>query len=237
MRNMKKQFIIAVAAFGLTLGAFAQAAFIPNLSDANNLGYGFVEVYGQTSGYTGIFGYSYFGVDVIGNESVPPGDMGFQLWWLNGTGSPTKAAINNLSLNGHGAAAYAALTTDGYTLLGTYTGQNVQFSPWMLNNGDDINIPGVRPAGGRIELAVVGWTGDSLAFGSAGANDGGYSAYGGVYVWDQTTVNYNIRPEPTPPFMQMDGDLVLSPVTVPEPATFALVGLGAAALLIFRRRK
>jgi hypothetical protein len=31
--------------------------------------------------------------------------------------------------------------------------------------------------------------------------------------------------------------LVLEAVAVPEPSTFALAGLGAAALMIFRRRK
>jgi hypothetical protein len=70
--------------------------------------------------------------------------------------------------------------------------------------------------------------------GGDGTFDG--AAYRGVLSWNQL-VGGPIPPPPNTPqavALNMPGPLVMQ--IIPEPSTFALAGLGAAALLIFRRR-
>jgi hypothetical protein len=99
-------------------------------------------------------------------------------------------------------------------------------------------------AGANVELEVVGWTGTATSFAGAVASGGdiaftGSALSGGSLGWSQATGN----PDSTPagsavPIVTGSGGyagLVLAPV--PEPTTIALGGLGAAALLMFRRRK
>jgi len=68
---------------------------------------------------------------------------------------------------------------------------------------------------------------NALAAWQAGTIAGGTSA-----AFDVTLVGGDINTAPTP-----GGLRSFSVYTVPEPATMALAGLGAAAMLIFRRRK
>jgi len=99
-------------------------------------------------------------------------------------------------------------------------------------------------AGGNVELEVVGWTGTATSFAAAIASGGdigfsGSALSGGSLGWSQATGNATITPATTPGSLATGAGgyagLVLAPV--PEPTTIALGGLGAAALLMFRRRK
>jgi len=72
----------------------------------------------------------------------------------------------------------------------------------------------------------------ALATGQGGQPD----AYGLSNIFSVTTGAPNGGPPPTVP-ATMVGLTSFSLNAVPEPSTFALAGLGAAALLLFRRRK
>lgn len=100
-------------------------------------------------------------------------------------------------------------------------------------NGETVTVPTFSATGTFI---VEGWTGNFASYAAATAGNG----------WVGQTpsfVNSEGNPAtPTPPVglsgqsgSGWNGNLVLVPV--PEPSTIALGGLGAAALLLFRRRK
>jgi len=85
-------------------------------------------------------------------------------------------------------------------------------------------------AGDTVELQVRVW---DIAFGStyeaAGAN--GTQGKSAIFLYTIPTGN------PAPSAFSMANFTGFTINAVPEPASFAMVGLGAAALLIFRRRK
>jgi len=88
------------------------------------------------------------------------------------------------------------------------------------------------PTGGVGVFEVEGWTGSFANYAAAvaaGANAGQSAQF--------LNSTGNPNPPATPPVNTTgwDGNLVLVPT--PEPGTLALGGLGAAALLYFRRRK
>ena len=102
--------------------------------------------------------------------------------------------------------------------------------------------------GANAEVMVVGWTGDYPDWNTA------YTAYpdhmvmlarsgdilsGGALAWVNGTGNPGGSP-PSPPVALVTGALGYNGLVfyrIPEPSTFALAGLGAAMLMIFRRRK
>jgi hypothetical protein len=107
--------------------------------------------------------------------------------------------------------------------------------------GKIVQMPAtVLDAGGNLQLTVVAWTGSAADFMTAAASPVGLFAWsgdalsGGALSWASGSGSA------TTPYVITKGaaafnGLVLAPI--PEPSTFALAGLGAAALLIFRRRK
>jgi hypothetical protein len=96
---------------------------------------------------------------------------------------------------------------------------------------------------------LVGWTGNATDWNTALASGTGLFGWtgaqrftgdsGGALEWLNATGNPGASPPITPVAFTYGATgfngLVLAPI--PEPSTFALAGLGAAALLIFRRRK
>jgi len=196
---------------GLALGAFAQGGLI---LDNNSAAHGIV-IPPATPGGTPTF-YS--------------GPAGLQVWYLNGS------SYNLASLNGATAdSAYSRLATDGFTLATTFTGANIGTGGFSLGN---LQVAGVIPAGSTVTLAIAAWQGGGNNFGTGNH---------GVLAFYQPTVDYTASPPPVPPDLTgaLSGpstpggfnttDLALT--AVPEPSSFALAGLGAAALFIFRRRK
>ena len=95
-------------------------------------------------------------------------------------------------------------------------------------------------SGGNVEVEIVGWAGTATTFAQAVADNDlvGWSGAKGLgpLGWLQATA---VAPNGTPPTTTAANGgfsgLVLQ--QVPEPTTLALGGLGAAALLMFRRRK
>jgi len=91
-------------------------------------------------------------------------------------------------------------------------------------------------AGGNIDYVVVGWTGSAATF-DAAITGGAMVGVSGKF--SSGTGNPLTTPAGTPtPIAASFGGMTLEPLqTIPEPSTFALAGLGAAAMVIFRRRK
>jgi len=105
-----------------------------------------------------------------------------------------------------------------------------------LFSGGTLQIGNIGQAASA-QYFVLGWTGTAADFDTAfGA---GSSAFGGMSALATTTT---ADPLSTPPGTAVNlkgtfAGITLAPVVaVPEPATFALAGLGLAALLAFRRR-
>jgi hypothetical protein len=100
-------------------------------------------------------------------------------------------------------------------------------------NGGGVALPGV--AGGlNAEYIVIGWTG---AFTSYDAALAGGAMVGQSVLATTGTGNPSSTPAGTPTALSGTfTGLTLAPGVVPEPASFALAGLGLAALLAFRRR-
>jgi len=204
---MKKLVITTLATVGLALGAFAQGSIILDNSTAS---YGIANT---TPGnyYTGTYG--------------------LELWVDNAAAVP--AGINGAA----NTAAYAALTTTGFKLEATYAGQTMNISnPGVFQLGT-VTMNDVTALVSSAVIGLAAWTG-SAASGTAAmvAN----ANIGVVAFLDSTIADPSplAGPPGTPSNLGTawtTGDLVMMPV--PEPTTMALAGLGAAALLIFRRRK
>jgi hypothetical protein len=98
-------------------------------------------------------------------------------------------------------------------------------------NGGNITLTGIA-AGANVSYAVIGWVGNFASFDAALAG----GAMAGVNATAFTMATGGVDPLVPPPSLSTSfTGLTLQPI--PEPSTFALAGLGAAALLIFRRRK
>jgi len=210
---MKKTILITLAAMGSAFGAFGQGAVgLDNSTAAEG-----IVLTGTTGGSASGLGFY-------------SGTAGVEVWYKNGSAYDVSS-LNGLFANP--AAAYAKLTADGFTLATTFIGANVSGGGFGLG---DLHIAGVSPAGSPITLAIASWQGSGATFQGA--------ANGGVLGFIQPTADYTIAPTPTSPDLTAatggfnTTDLRLNAITaVPEPSSFALAGLGAAAMLIFRRRK
>jgi len=219
---MKKVVLTSLAVLGLAFGAFGQGAVIVD----NNNAAGYLDLSTDGSHYDGSFN--------------------LEVWYKNGTTADN--AIN--SLNGvNSSQAYGLLTADGFSLATQKLGAGNSSGGIFSGVGEvDIKAPGGSvPAGqagpgidrtiasGQATFAIVMWIGGS-SFSSATS--------GGLVSFVNPTSDWTIPPPSTPlaPFTDNFGgngsphtDLIMT--AVPEPGTFALAGLGAAALLILRRRK
>jgi len=210
---MKKVILTSLATMGLALGAFAQGAVSIDNSGASE---------GLTDPALG----------AAGTESgfqFYAGTAGVQVWFLNGT-AYNVATINSLRANP--AGAYSHLSGDGFTLATQFTGAAITSGGFSLG---DAFMATVSPGGSKITMAIAAWKGSGASF----------AGFGGVLAFQQPTRDYVAAPTLSSPDLTAatggfnTTDLVLNSITAatPEPSTFALAGLGAAALLIFRRRK
>jgi len=89
--------------------------------------------------------------------------------------------------------------------------------------------------GANAEYVIIGWAGTATTYDAAyQANDfAGESAVGTTTTGDPLATP--VAGTPTSLKGEFAG-MTLAPLVVPEPASFALAGLGLAALLVFRRR-
>jgi len=211
-----KKTLLALLLAGATTAAFGQGAVVWG----NNLGGNIIPVYGPdpANPLLALTGQSALGKPV--GTTVYGGPL------LSGTGYTFQFWAGSSSAN-------LALIVGASTTFRTGTGA----LPNGLVNGGTVTIPGVEPGvAGFYQIHVWDNKGGTLsdwASAQAAGTGMGSSAIlstgltGGV---DPVTGN----PVATP----FANTWVSFNITaIPEPATFALAGLGAAALLIFRRRK
>jgi len=168
------------------------------------------------------------GVADISQGNWYSGALGVEVWMLNGT-TIVPAGLNALALV-NASSAYTQLTTDGFKLETTLAGKSANGG--LLTLGE-VHMADVAPAASSVVVALAAWNSAAASWSAAAP-----TAHFGVIAFPQATANYNAVPPPVPAPLgwgAVSQDLVLMPI--PEPSTFALVGLGAAALLIFRRRK
>lgn len=122
-------------------------------------------------------------------------------------GSVTGSAIASDNILGPGT--FTDLTSTAYAVDGTTTASTGAF------------------------FILQAWLGSQTSYAAAVAHG---DPAGQTIVFNNPLGGVGSPPAPTPQLSGMPG-LTLSTSVIPEPSTFALAGLGAAALLIFRRRK
>ncbi len=100
-------------------------------------------------------------------------------------------------------------------------------------SGGTITVPGISPGGG-VAFVVRGWLGTATTWAEA-VSQGAPTGYSAIF-----SVPATGDPTALPPGLPTILNTVFPAgmvIAVPEPTSMALAGLGAAALLIFRRRK
>lgn len=160
-----------------------------------------------------------------------------------GVNAPVFDGLNTtLRLAGatYQAGLFAGATSTSLTYIGNATPFLTAGGAGYFNGGTT-TLAGI-PGASVVFLQVVAWdatlkgttTGatwaQAAAFDAAGAND----VWGRSGIFSVTTGDPNAVPPGLPANLVGMQSFRLS---VPEPSTFALAGLGAAALMIFRRRK
>jgi PEP-CTERM motif len=153
--------------------------------------------------------------------------------------APTGTPLGALNASGQPGSAWT----------GVAVGPVAYTAPGVVSPGITVTLPvGTAGAAEQIEIyaytgtlanpTAFGYTGESISGGTSFVYQG-TTYFTGASGWTQATGNPN-PPTPTQPATlttgsAADGALVLT--STPEPSTIALGGLGAAALLLFRRRK
>jgi len=178
--------------------------------------------------------------DNLGNSGAANASTGGRVFINNGTTTSLfDGGAFNLGVTVLGGTSVGTLVNLGtFTFANDpkgYTGADIgQFQ--LGAAGASVNIPGVA-AGGIATIQLQMWFDGAnglFANYAAAAAGGGY--VGTVTFTSGTSNPAGAPPVPAPNFSAMPS-ITLAAAPVPEPTTFALAGLGSAALLIFRRRK
>ena len=152
----------------------------------------------------------------VGTTFAGFGNLNFQVWSAPSGTSLLLDAVGIPQLTG------------AWTLDTSSSGISITPVPGAVSGGT-ITVP---QGPGNAEVVLVGWTGNATSLADAEATSSGL--IGWTAEWLQATAS-GINPPPS----TTAGALTAGALTflIPEPSTITIGGLGAAALLYFRRRK
>jgi hypothetical protein len=138
-----------------------------------------------------------------------------QLLWAPAGTYANEAAFRNAVLGSSGLA--------------TFEGNTAATGAGFFNGGSVPNPVGTLMPAGNYTMMAQAWFNNGLyaTYGAAVGHNRGVSAF----------FNIAATASPTAPNNTPVAGFTVGGTNVPEPSTFALAGLGAAALLLFRRRK
>jgi hypothetical protein len=213
-----KKTLLTLAVSVLAVGVFAQGTVnFNNRNTALNL---FVPIYGATPGNVS--------ESKTGNSAIalPAGTQTYAGALLTGSGfvaqlfsapgagaaeSALVASANSVTTfrTGTSSGAFAGVTATLANVAADAAVATMQVRAWD-------NSSGLYPTWAQAETA---WLAGTIAAGKS-------------LLWDLNAIGGNLNTPPLPAGMQSFNIYI-----VPEPSTFLLAGLGAASLLIFRRRK
>jgi hypothetical protein len=160
--------------------------------------------------------------------------------------APTPWATNNGVVVNFGTASYRAQLYYGASTASEASLVAVSSAPSLFRASTTTAEPGTWAPGNRtldgfnvgsvVNLQVRVW---DAALGSTWELFRANPNFGSVNSGQSAIFQYTIPTDPLAPLsaFTMQGFTGFAIQPIPEPATFALAGLGAAALLIFRRRK
>jgi len=223
-----KKLIVALTVSLTCLGAFAQGK-VNFINNASHL--------------------LYFTTD---SNSLDPADAALAGQGTPSNGKGSLGASHTLLVDLYAGTSAGSLSRVATTtistaaLAGTWNGANVSMTPSGLNFNGGAGVP----AGADFFQVQV----YDQSMGSYAAASGALNEYYGESIIFQSNANggtayYSIVQTTSPAFSQWTTgsqavtggfgavQIQLNPTPTPEPTSFALAGLGAAALLIFRRRK
>jgi hypothetical protein len=165
----------------------------------------------------------------IFNSDTSPTATSNGLFFLQASpGGPINLINSDFNAVFYGGANASSLNVLGSFIGAGAVGDNAA-GPGTFFSSTIATVPGVPSGSGTFK--VEAWIGPETTFQTAQA--AGRAV--GTLTFTNPVGNPAANPPDVPPDLTGMGAVVLT--AVPEPSTFALAGLGAAALLIFRRRK
>ena len=215
---MKKLILTTLLVTGAALGALAQGTIFAN--NLNNTG-----VYGGAGGtpFTGTSGNPTYSPLVISNGLIFTSDPTAQAGNLGyGQGSQMLGVDVNWVLYGGATAGTATtLITGEVGTNGAAAGDNANWGQ-LYGGGQQYNVPGTTPSS-TVFLDLQVWEGTAASYAASTS----YKADSGAFA------NPSSGGAGVPQPLYGLPDMLL---TIPEPSIPALSGLGAAALMILRRK-
>jgi hypothetical protein len=208
---MKKPILISLTALSITITTHAQTSFTGTVVLAND-----------NANPAATLASSTFGLVFVGTANNPiPLNRDINLTFLGGNSVGSLSQIATLTFaNGRAQGDYTTLQIPGQFL--DLTG-NVYGVP---------SFASTSPTGLSAFFDVQAWLGNDTTYAAALA-DGSATGTSGIF---EGPAGGLVNPVPFPPASIGDG-MPSFLVTTPEPTTLALCGLGAASLLLLRRKK
>src|SRR5215469_5487468 len=223
---MKKLIISTIVASGMAVAAFGQGTVF--LDNQANTG-----VFGGAGGtpFNGTSGDPVYSSLVTKNGLIFTPDPSAQAGHLGYTSTDSQMLGIDVNVAVWGGASATTATNLIASLTGSaITGDNANWGQ-LLISGSQSAIPG-STAGATIYLDVQAWEGNFASYYAAEAGNEFYLGDTGVFA--NASGGITASGPVNPPDLTGMPDLFLG---TPEPSTFALSSLGAAALFLFRRKK
>jgi hypothetical protein len=217
---MKKQLIITALALVVSASAFGQGYVVFASTKSAGVSYNpgaYTNGASTVNGNGGIsvgFLWAASGTPLVGTTGLAVGQTATTPDWSKILTDPAFHFAQNA-----GALVSTALNNSGLAQGG-----------WTYNGSVSFPLTGSTP-GSVIEIVAVAWN-SAFATPQAASAGGSFLGYSGLF--NYTTGADSGAAVST---FALSGMTAFGVSPVPEPATFALAGLGAAAMLIFRRRK